>query len=422
MIEYDHTFRLIQLRTLALGNQLVLQIAVPALFILRSDLNHYGIWLAINAYSSFITFLDLGFFSVIPTSAMVQTRKNLAGKGQLHLIAMRKYSMRLSTSGIFSLLLIWFFGQLFDVNLINSTFFTYAILSAINVFLVLVLRYYEASYRSINSTYGFLILTIHSIASTISTISVLYLKGTIMQILIFNIIISIIFLFQYRLKGDAFSATQNHSFSTIQSLKTFLRPGIGYQLFAIGYMVINQGITIIIQNVGNYEILGTLGVVRAIAGVFRQISSVIINSSIPHLSLLLKTGKQDQAEVSFRSMKKIVYISNSLILIVLLIGLFSYLFQGISSIKEIPIILCIIFLLSAAFDIPWNVWLALPLSVNGHLNLGLRFLFSSLLTLLLTIPAYENMGLAGIAIILLTQDLVMTRQSIRQGKQIIGQR
>ena len=186
-------------------------------------------------------------------------------------------------------------------------------------------------------------------------------------------------------------------------------------------MIINQGIIIIIQNVGNYEILGRLGVIRTIAGVLRQISSVLINSSIPQLSLLLKTGKLDEAGIRFRSMKKLVYLSNSLILLVLLIGLLSYLFQGISTINEIPIILCIIFLLSAAFDIPWNVWLILPLSVNSHINLGLRFLFSSLLTLLLTIPAYEYIGLAGIAIILLTQDLVMTRQSIRQGKQILGQ-
>lgn len=421
MAENDRTLRLIQLRTLALGNQIVLQIAVPALFILRSDLNHYGIWLAINAYSSFITFLDLGFFAVIPTSAIVQTSINLSGTDQLHIIAMRKYSMRLSISGIFSLLLIWYFGRLLDVNLINSTFFTYAILSAINVLLLFVLRYYEASYRSVNSTYGFAMLTLHAIASTISTISVLYFKGTIMHILIFNIIISIVFLLQYRVKGDAFVTTQNNSFSTIRCLKKFLRPGIGYQLFPIGYMIINQGIIIIIQNVGNYEILGTLGVIRAIAGVFRQISSMLINSSIPQLSLLLKTGKLDEVGIRFRSMKKLVYLSNSLILLVLLIGLLSYLFQGISTINEIPIILCIIFLLGAAFDIPWNIWLILPLSVNSHTNLGLRFLFSSLLTLLLTIPAYEYIGLAGIAIILLTQDLVMTRQSIRQGKQILGQ-
>jgi hypothetical protein len=59
------------------------------------------------------------------------------------------------------------------------------------------------------------------------------------------------------------------------------------------------------------------------------------------------------------------------------------------------------------------------LSVNKHTNLGLRFLFSSLLTLVLTAPAYQYAGLSGIAMILLTQDLVMTRQSIRQGKQIL---
>ena len=421
MAENDRTLRLIQLRSLALGNQIVLQIAVPALFILRSDLNHYGLWLAINSYSSFITFLDLGFFAVIPTSAIVQTSRNLSGKDQLHLIAMRKYSMRLSITGIFSLLSMWYFGRLLDVNLVNSIFFTYAILSAINVFLLLVLRYYEASYRSVNSIYGFSILTIHAIASTISTISVLYFKGTIMHILIFNLIISIVFLLQYRIKGDAFVTDKNHSVSVIQSLKKFLRPGIGYQLFSIGYMIINQGIIIIIQNVGNYEVLGKLGVIRAITGVLRQISSVLVNSSIPQLSLLLKAGKLDEAGIRFRSMKKLIYLSNSCILLVLLIGLLSYFFQGISTINEIPIILCIIFLLSAAFDIPWNIWLILPLSVNSHTNLGLRFLFSSLLTLLLTIPAYEYIGLAGIAIILLIQDLVMTGQTIRQGKQILGQ-
>lgn len=421
MVENDRTLKLIQLRSLALGNQIVLQIAVPALFIIRSDLNHYGIWLVINSYSSFITFLDLGFFAVIPTSAIVQTSGNLSGKDQLHLIAMRKYSMRLSITGIFSLLSIWYFGRLLDVNLIKSIFFTNAILSAINVFLILVLRYYEASYRSVNSTYGFSILTIHTIASTISTISVLYINGTIMHILIFNLIISIVFLLQYQIKGDAFVTNQNQSVSVIQSLKRFLRPGIGYQLFPIGYMIINQGIIIIIQNVGNYEVLGKLGVIRTISGALRQISSVFINSSIPQLSLLLKAGKLDEARIRFRSTKKLIYLINSCILLVLLIGLLSYLFHGISAINEIPIIICTIFLLSAALDIPWNIWLILPLSVNSHINLGLRFLFSSLLTLLLTIPAYEYIGLAGIAIILLIQDLVMTRQSIRQGKQILGQ-
>jgi len=39
--------------------------------------------------------------------------------------------------------------------------------------------------------------------------------------------------------------------------------------------------------------------------------------------------------------------------------------------------------------------------------------------LVITAPAYQYAGLSGIAMILLTQDLVMTRQSIRQGKQIL---
>jgi hypothetical protein len=184
-------------------------------------------------------------------------------------------------------------------------------------------------------------------------------------------------------------------------------------------MIINQGINIIIQHVGDYEVLGKLGAIRVIAGVFRQISSVFIASSIPQLSLLLKAEKFDEARISFRYIKKIIYVINSFVLLVLIMCIFTYFLQGNSTINKIPIIVCVFFILSAFFDLPWNVWIIITLSVNKHINLGLRFLFSSLLTLVLTVPAYQYAGLSGIAIILLTQDLVMTGQSIRQGKQIL---
>jgi len=415
------TLKLIHLRFLALGNQIVLQLAVPALFIFRSDLNQYGTWLAVNSYSGFITFFDLGLFAVIPTSAMVESKSHLTGKDKSKLIAMRKFSMRISFFGIFSMLSILFFGRIFDVDLIKSNFFTYAILSAINVFLILVLRYFEASFRCVNSVYGFAVLTCHAIATTISTIFILYYRGTILNILIINLLISVAFLLHYRIKGDSFDANQTPPFSAFKSLQNFFKIGIAYQLFPVGYMIINQGIVIVVQFVGNYEVLGQLGAIRVIAGVFRQISSIILTSSIPYLSLLFKANKYDEARVRFGYMKKIIYLINSLILLVLIMSLLSYFMQGNSTMNEIPILLLLLFILSAAFDVPWNVWLILPLSVNRHIHLGLRFLFSSLLTLVLTIPAYQFFGLAGIAITLLIQDLVMTRQSIRQGKQILGQ-
>jgi hypothetical protein len=415
----DRTSTLIKWRSLALGNQIVLQIAVPALFIYQNDFYLYGIWLAVNSYSSFIAFFDLGFFAVIPTSAIVQSSGNLTIDNKSHLIAMRKFAIQISAFGISLLLLILIFGRLLEVDLIKSSFFTYAVLSAINVFLILLLRYYEASFRSINSTYGFAILTIHGIATTISTILVLLFRGNILQILVLNLLISIAFLFHYLIKGDAFDSNGIRSFNSIQSLQKFVKPGIAYQLFSFGYIMINQGINIIIQHIGDYEVLGKLGAIRVIAGVFRQISSVIIASSIPQLSLLLKAEKFVEAGISFRYIKKIIYMINSFVLLVLTMGLFTYFLQGNSTVNKIPIIVCVFFILSAFFDLPWNVWIMVTLSVNKHTNLGLRFLFSSLLTLVLTAPAYQFAGLSGIAMILFTQDLVMTRQSIRQGKQIL---
>jgi len=415
------TWKLVQLRSLALGNQIVLQLAVPVLFIIRSDLNQYGTWLAVNSYSGFITFFDLGLFAVIPTSAIVESRSDLTGRDKSNLIAMRKFSMRISFFGIFSVLSILFFGRIFDVDLVESDFFTYAILSAINVFLILMLRYFEASFRCVNSVYGFAVLTFHAIATTISTIFILYHRGTIFNILITNLLISLAFLFHYRIKGDSFDTDQTPSVSAFKSLQKFFKTGIAYQLFPVSYMIINQGIVIVLQFVANYEVLGQLGAIRVIAGVFRQISSVIIASSIPHLSLLFKANRYEEARVRFANIKKIIYLINSLILLVLIMGLLSYFLKGNSTLNEIPMLLWLLFILSSAFDVPWNVWLILPLSVNRHIHLGLRFLFSSLLTLALTIPAYQYFGLAGIAIALLIQDLVMTRQSIRQGKQILAQ-
>ena len=102
----DRTLKLIKWRSLALGNQIVLQIAVPALFIYQNDFYLYGIWLAVNSYSSFIAFFDLGFFAVIPTSAIVQSSGNLTLDNKSHLIAMRKFAIQISAFGISLLLLI----------------------------------------------------------------------------------------------------------------------------------------------------------------------------------------------------------------------------------------------------------------------------------------------------------------------------
>lgn len=415
----DHTSKLIKLRSLAFGNQIVLQLAVPTLFILHSDLNNYGIWLAINSYSGLITFFDLGLFAVIPTSAVVQSSRDLSSDDRLHLIAMREYSIRISFFGIFSLLAILLIGQILDVNILQSDFFFYAILSAINVLLILLLRYFEASFRSVNSPYGFAILTFHATTTTAATVLILYFRGPILHILILNLLISVIFLVQYLIKGDAFDSNRNSSPRLFQSLQKFIKQGLAYQMFPIGYLMMNQGIIIIIQQVGNFEAIGILGAIRAVAGVFRQISSIFINSSIPQMAIFLKAKNLDEARFRFRYIKKVIYFINSFILLVLTSGLIAYLLQGNSSVNKIPILLSLFFIISAAFDVPWNVWLIVPLSVNSHNNLGLLFLFSSFLTLILTIPAYKYLGLAGIALILLIQDLIMTGQTIRQGKQIL---
>jgi hypothetical protein len=138
------------------------------------------------------------------------------------------------------------------------------------------------------------------------------------------------------------------------------------------------------------------------------------------MAFLLKAKKLPEARIYFQKTMKLVYCINFFILLVLICGLLMYSVQGISSVNIIPIIPCLFFVISAAFDVPWNVWIILPLSVNDHNNLALRFLLSSILTLALTVPAYKTLGISGIALILLIQDLVMTRQSIRQGKQILG--
>ena len=419
MPDKDSTKKLIKLRFIALLNQVFLQVAVPALFIIQSDLSHYGIWLAVNSYSSFLALLDLGFFAVIPTSAMAHSSEQLSDKDRFSLVAMRKYSTSVSSLGIVTLVIFLFLGRLLNVDVLKSNLFLFGVLAAINVLLVLKLRYFEASYRSVNSTTGFERLTFHSLLTTISTISVIYLSGSILGILACNILISILFLFLYRLKGDAFIFNQNVHADVFQILREFFRRGITYQFFPIGYLMINQGIVIIIQHIGGFEVLGQLGAIRAIAGIFRQLSGMIINAAIPQVSLLLKSGNYVDAKIRFQSIKKFVYSINMIAFFVLMFGIFAYYLNGSSTYKSIPVITCLFFIISAALDVPWNTWLILSLSVNSHVNLGLRFMISSLVTLVITIPAYEYMGISGIAAALLVQDLMMTPHTIRQGKAIL---
>ena len=196
----DRTSRLIKFRSLALANQLVLQLVVPGLFILQSNLNQYGIWLALNSYSGFITFLDLGLFAVIPTNAMSHSREKLSKLERSNLAAMRGYSILVSFIAIFSLLTALIIGRIIDISLLKSDFFLYVVLSSVNVSLILLLRYFEASFRSVNSTYGFMILTLHAVSTTLFTILVLVLKGSILDILATNLIITFLFLIHYLIK------------------------------------------------------------------------------------------------------------------------------------------------------------------------------------------------------------------------------
>lgn len=418
----DNTTWLVKLRIVTFINQIVLQIATPAIFILKYDVGLFGFWLAANTYSSFLGLLDFGLFAVIPTSAISQTSKNLSQQDKSHLFALRQYSTAVSMFGTILLCSILYFGNVFKIAFIHSNLVLCAILSSINVLLILKLRYFEASYRSINSAYGFTVLTFHSITTTITTITSLYFQTEIFHILLLHLGISLIFIFHYQFKGDAFTLDPEYRPKIYVVVRKFFRLAIAYQMFSVGYLIMNQGINIVIQFVGDLDDVGKLGILRIAAGIFRQISGVFINSAVPQLSFLLKVEKFEESRIFFRKIKLLVYSINTIILLFIISAFILFLLENNLTIKGIPPILFILFVTSAFFDIPWNIWSTVSFSANSHVELGLRFICSSLLTLLITFPAYIFLGLLGIPLALLVQDIVMTKPTIAQGRNILGLR
>lgn len=414
----DSTWKFVRWRSISVVNLAISQLLIPFIFILQSDLHQFGVWVAVNSYSGFISFLDFGLFAVIPTNAISKNSHDLTFADRMKLTALRKYSFRLCSLLILFLLSLLVLGRYFGLRLVESDFFLYAVLSAINGFLVFLLRYFEASFRSISSHYGFAILTVQAIATTMSTAIILLLHGSILSILVINLTISMVLLLHYRLRGDAFNSLTNSQASVSYIFRKFAKQGVGFLFFPVGYMLINQGIVIIIQYLGNYQVIGTLATIRAVAGLFRQITGIFTASTIPNLALLMKNGDVAQAQKTFIALKKLNYQVNSAIFFVLFFVALFFLSQGVLVVNHIPVLICLLFVISAAFDIPWNVWLTVSLAVNEIHDLGRRFLFSSFVTLVITFLGFPYFGIAGIPFWLLSQDIIMTRQVIHRGKKV----
>jgi O-antigen/teichoic acid export membrane protein len=197
-------------------------------------------------------------------------------------------------------------------------------------------------------------------------------------------------------------------YANLTDIKRLTLPALTIMGFPVGQAIVQQGMTIVIGATLGSAAVTLFSVLRTLSRTAWQMLNIVTNAIRPELSIALGTGDLRLARTLHRRSCQTAFWLTLLVVA----GLFftgGWIFRTWTGHQmEFDPTLFHLMLLVIIANSLWNTSQAVPISINRHQPVAIRYLLSTLCALLLAILLIPIWGLHGVALSQLLIDIMMS--------------
>ncbi|HEU4460747.1 MAG TPA: lipopolysaccharide biosynthesis protein [Methylibium sp.] len=376
----------------------------------------YGEWLLLNAIPIYLSLANVGFATVaVNEMTMLVARGDRAGALRSFQSCWWLIALLLGGVGALVAAALWWIDDaraLFGLSLIGEGDTRWILLLlGVSVLAGQLEQLYHAAYQSVGRfAYGQVVKTAATLLVFASTMAAVALGATPLGAAIAYTASSVLF-------TVALGALLRHDLPWIDfgwqharraEIRRLVRPALGFVGFPIGVALNIQGTLLVIGWTLGPTAVAVFGTARTLSRVALQLVQIVNNAVAGELSMAFGADDFARMRTLHRLNCQLALVLATVIVaaVLLLSPWFLRLWTG----GRIPPDLGLLALLMVGglLGSLWSTSSTTLYATNNHLRLSACFLFATVTTVVLCVPAAQHGGLWGVAAALLFSDLLMT--------------
>ena len=392
-----------------------IQVATVPTYIYFWGVNSYGDWLVLTTIPSYLMMSDLGFLNLAAVQMTLATSKNdrinaiLIFHGTLVFILLISFLLLTVLSICFFIDINKWFNILTISNVdCKSIIF----ILAVSVIVSLQTGVLSAVFRS-DGKYiiGIWISIFSKCIEFLSVITGLFLNAGAIEIsiIILFVRVFIFFIYFYFIKLHFKWLNFNFKFNinSFYKIKSMIIPSIAYMGFPLGNMIKNQGILMLVSSALGPIAVVLLTTTRTLVNSTSQFIGVIHGSAQIELSSAYASYNINVARNLNRFTAQIsVWLSAAICIFLCIFGLNIINIWTLDKVS-IPPIFFYLMALVGFINSFWLTFFIVPNAVNRHIKISGLFIFSTILSLLITNLLLPHFNIYAIPISLFFIDILM---------------
>ena len=408
------------------GVNLFSQIILVPFFINYWGIELYADWIALTAISSFFSMSDIGLNTV--TANQYSICYNNKNKKKCNSLLANNIILNLSI-GVLCLIIGTIVFKIIDIkNVMNLRIISsqtgYAVLFLLisKIFISMLSSVYTAIYRAKSMAYKtFFISNTSRLFDALILLVGILLNLNIALIAFLYCIPSILQFFYYAIDSRLRYNTKIHFRAfDFQLFKDILIPSVSFMSFPLGYAIIMQGFTLIVNKFFGAESVVLYNTTRTICNFLKVVPNAIKNATWPEFTIAFAKSN------TLRMMnlyKKTIILSLSFVIVaaIILLTFGDVIYQiWTKNAVEFNFLLMLTYMTSIFFNSIWETSGMALMATNRHTRLGILFVCLSGLSFLLAISIAPHISsLIPIVFCILLTDMLLSIYTLRKSKKLI---
>ena len=408
------------------GVNLFSQIILVPFFINYWGIELYADWIALTAISSFFSMSDIGLNTV--TANQYSICYNNGNEKKCNSLLANNIILILSI-GVLCLIIGTIVFKIIDIkNVMNLRIISsqtgYAVLLLLisKIFISMLSSVYTAIYRAKSMAYKtFFISNTSRLFDALILLVGILLNLNIALIAFLYCIPSILQFFYYAIDSRLRYNTKIHFRAfDFQLFKDILIPSVSFMSFPLGYAIIMQGFTLIVNKFFSAESVVLYNTTRTICNFLKVVPNAIKNATWPEFTIAFAKSNT----LRMMNLYKKTIILSLLFVIVAAIILLTFgdvIYQiWTKNAVEFNFLLMLTYMTSIFFNSIWETSGMALMATNRHTRLGILFVCLSGLSFLLAISIAPHISsLIPIVFCILLTDMLLSIYTLRKSKKLI---
>lgn len=393
----------------------IIQVGSVPLFIHFWGVNLYGEWLILNSVPAYFSMCDIGFASIATNEMNMLVAQN--DRSQALEVFQSSWLFISSVSGVIALVVlaaIWFIPLERSLNLTQQTHFEVAAIVLVLTFYVLTglqNSLLVASFRCEgNYALGALCSNLLRLSEySVSAIAVVFGATPLLTACLFLLVRGTgTFGIWLILKRKSPWIVCGYKQAKLTTARRLAVPSIAYMGFPLGNALINQGIVTVIGVVLGSTAVVVFSTVRTLSRIAFQATAAINNTVWSEISTAYGTGNLELARKLHRySCQASLWLSTLAVASLFVTGEWIIQIWTRSKVTVDASFLHIMLTVIVTNSF-WYTSSIVPIAINQHRRMALRYLISTSLAVLLARWLTVQFGLNGAAVALLSVDVLMS--------------